>query len=108
MKKPLQDNLHICKVTVGYVVQTWLKKTGKFLGQNFIYGDDVSYEDENGNAIDDEEPEYQPYDMVQPDRFSCFEDHETQVLNNALRHLLFSNSDSQILIDLIKELDNTR
>lgn len=61
-KKPKE----IRKITTGFVIQRWDKKTGKFLGQEFVAGDEVDYEDEFGNPIDEREPEYQEFDMVQP------------------------------------------
>ena len=60
-KKPTE----IRKITTGFVIQRWDKKTGKFLGQEFVAGDEVDYEDEFGKSIDDEEPEYREFEMVQ-------------------------------------------
>ena len=48
----------IRKITDGYVIQRWDKNTGKFLGQEFIAGTNPEYEDEQGNNIDEIEPEY--------------------------------------------------
>jgi hypothetical protein len=54
----------IRKITTGFVTQRWDAQTGEFLGQEFTCGDQVDYEDENGNAIDDgSEPNYQPFTM---------------------------------------------
>ena len=55
----------IRKITDGYVIQRWDKNTGKFLGQEFIAGTNPEYEDEQGNNIDEIEPEYVPYEMEQ-------------------------------------------
>lgn len=62
----------IKKITEGFVVQTWNAETGKFEGQEFIAGDQVDYEDENGNPIDVDDDEdffekypYRCFDMVQ-------------------------------------------
>jgi len=61
------------KVTVGFVIQTFDPKTKKFVSQEFICGDDVSYEDEDGNVVDEDEfkgedgkEDYLPFDMVPP------------------------------------------
>lgn len=55
----------IRKITTGFVTQRWNAATGTFLGQDFTAGDDVAYEDESGNAIDQTEPEYRCFEMVQ-------------------------------------------
>jgi hypothetical protein len=55
----------IRKITVGFVVQRWDARTEKFLGQEFVASDQVAYEDENGNPIEEDEPEYRPFEMVQ-------------------------------------------
>jgi len=55
------------KVTVGFVIQTYDKDTGKCVGQEFMAGDQVDYEDENGEAVSWQESEYQPFDMIQPE-----------------------------------------
>lgn len=57
----------IRKITTGFVIQRWNAETKKFLGQEFVAGDQVDYEDELGNSIDETEPEYQTFDMVQPE-----------------------------------------
>jgi hypothetical protein len=57
--------MEIRKITTGFVIQRWNKETGKFLGQEFVAGDQVEYEDEYGYSIEDQEPEYMPYHMVQ-------------------------------------------
>lgn len=61
----MKQGKEIRKITTGFVVQRWDKETGKFLGQYFECGYEVEYEDELGNVIDDEEPEYICFDMVQ-------------------------------------------
>lgn len=52
------------KITVGWVVQTF-DNNNKCTEQEFHAGDQVDYEDDEGNSID-EWDEYQSYDMVQP------------------------------------------
>jgi hypothetical protein len=55
----------IRKITAGFVVQRWNARTEQFLGQEFVPSGQVSYEDEYGNPIEDDEPEYRPFEMVQ-------------------------------------------
>lgn len=56
----------IHKISEGYVRQRWDAKTGKFLGQEFVAVNEVSYEDEDGNELGGPcEPDYRPFDMVQ-------------------------------------------
>ena len=59
----------ITKTTTGFVTQTYDDK-GKCTGQEFVAGDQVDWEDENGEPVDecdyDVTFEYQPFDMVQP------------------------------------------
>ena len=62
--------MKINKVTIGFVTQVYDTETGKCDSQEFIAGDEVSYEDQYGENfdIDDSETEleYQPYEMIQP------------------------------------------
>ena len=59
------------KITVGFVVQTYSTKDGTHVctGQEFVAGDQVDYEDENGEPIevDVTKENYQPFNMEQPD-----------------------------------------
>ena len=55
------------KITVGFVIQTFEKNAeGKFVcsTQEFVAGDQVDYEDLDGNPIDPPDYEYQPYNMT--------------------------------------------
>jgi hypothetical protein len=56
------------KITVGYVIQVF-NNAGEFVSQEFIAGDDVSYECEGDGINCMDMPlggnEYQPFDMVQ-------------------------------------------
>ena len=61
----------ISKTTVGFVTQTFDTKTGKCIEQEFVAGDQVEWEDEDGQLIDPdevtiEEIDYFPFNMVQP------------------------------------------
>ena len=54
------------KTTTGFVVQTYAKNSAnEFVctGQEFIAGDQVDFEDENGDAIALPEHKYQPFKM---------------------------------------------
>ena len=58
------------KFTVGFVVQSF-NDAGEFVSQQFIAGDQVDYETEDGDAINVEDMpqggnEYIPFDMTQP------------------------------------------
>lgn len=59
------------KITTGFVVQDYEEKNGRFVcvGQEFIAGDQVDYEDEMGESVevDTLKEDYQPFDMVQPE-----------------------------------------
>ena len=55
------------KITVGFVIQTFDKNaTGKFIctKQEFIAGDQVDYEDQDGNYITPPEHPYQQFKMT--------------------------------------------
>ncbi len=54
------------KVTIGFVVQTF-DDNGEPTEQEFIAGDEVTYENGEGEIINTPENEiYLPFDMVQP------------------------------------------
>lgn len=60
------------KITTGFVVQTYDTDAQKWIKQEFIAGDEVDYEFENGEALSEEEigkeiiNEYLPLLMKQP------------------------------------------
>ena len=57
------------KITYGFVVQEFDEETEKFVSQEFVAGDQVEHEDEDGNQVDDLTASSIPYlefDMVQP------------------------------------------
>ena len=60
MSKPYQ------KITIGYVVQKF-DESGLPISQEFVAGDEVAYEDEDGNTVDVTRESYLPFDMVQPE-----------------------------------------
>ena len=53
------------KITYGFVTQTF-GEDGKCTGQEFVAGDQCEFEDVDGESIDEQDEEYQPYNMVQP------------------------------------------
>ena len=55
------------KITVGFVIQTFEKSAdGEFIctSQEFVAGDQVDYEDPNGNPIDPPVHPYQQFNMT--------------------------------------------
>lgn len=55
------------KITTGFVIQNY-DDNGKCTGQEFIAGDQVDWEDDDGEPINEMiEHEYFPYEMVQPE-----------------------------------------
>ena len=61
------------KITVGFVIQEYDTETGKFVSQEFMAGDQVDWEDEDGNAIPKEDA-YLSFEMVQPEDIESVED----------------------------------
>ena len=59
------------KIIIGFVVQEFKQKKGKFvcLKQEFVAGDQIDYENDNGDTVEiDESKEiYFPMEMVQPE-----------------------------------------
>lgn len=61
------------KITTGFAVQEFDAETGRCISQEFVAGDQVSWEDRNGNAISEDgfgidlEGLYFPLEMKQPE-----------------------------------------
>lgn len=55
------------KITTGFVIQKFDTKTRQFIGQEFIAGDQVEFENEDGDPVESFD-EYLPFDMKQPSR----------------------------------------
>jgi hypothetical protein len=53
------------KITTGWVIQVYDTENEKFISQKFVAGDEVEYEDEEGEKVKYFES-YLPFDMVQP------------------------------------------
>jgi len=59
----------IKKITYGFVIQEYDDELEQFVSQEFVAGDQVEHEDEDGNPVDDLTASSIPYlefDMVQP------------------------------------------
>jgi len=62
------------KITVGYVVQTY-NDDAQCMSQEFIASDtDVTYETLQGEVIEEQQEQYCPMVMVQPDMLKALED----------------------------------
>lgn len=59
--------MKVNKIIIGFVIQTYDTEKNKFIGQEFVGSDDVSWETVNGNTMDTP-PTSQtlPTDMIQP------------------------------------------
>jgi len=60
----------INKITVGWVTQTYDTSRKRFLKQEFFAGDQVDFEDKDGNPVQlsiDKKEIYHSYEMIQPE-----------------------------------------
>jgi len=62
----------ISKITIGFVTQVFDTEKQRWISQEFVAGDQVDFEDDNGNPVDapkdkDGEEPYLCFDMVQPE-----------------------------------------
>ncbi len=67
VKIDLSECLELNKVTTGFVIQRYRKQiTGTFkcIGQEFIAGDEVQFENLKGEPVDPPEHDYQPFNMT--------------------------------------------
>ena len=66
--------MKINKITPGFVIQSYDTDTGRCIGQEFVAGDHVQYEDDIGLPVEWREAAEacQPFSMVQPGRGSYF------------------------------------
>lgn len=58
------------KITIGHVEQVYDIDNNRWISQNFIAGDEVDYEDQDGNNLSSDEIlnlPYLPFDMASPD-----------------------------------------
>jgi hypothetical protein len=56
----------INKIIIGFVIQSFDTEKDKFIHQEFVSSDDISFEDAKGNQIFTEIANELPCDMVQP------------------------------------------
>ena len=54
------------KITSGFVFQEYCTESRQWISQEFVAGDDVQWEDENGEYIDSLQTSYLPFVMIQP------------------------------------------
>lgn len=102
------------KITHGYVKQTF-NDAGEFLSQEFIAGDEVEYETEDGYGINqDDMPlagrEYQPFDMANANLMK----QELESLRESIQEDLLSRLDGldepimddvcQIVVDRVNDV----
>lgn len=72
------------KITSGFVIQKF-DENGVFLKQEFVAGDDVSYETEAGDKVDIQQNDtYIPFDMVQP----LYNFTDTELVNDCFNKLI--------------------
>lgn len=58
--------MRVKKITTGFVVQTYDTDLECCVNQEFVAGDQVDWEDEDGNTINaDTSLPYQPFNMIQ-------------------------------------------
>jgi hypothetical protein len=55
------------KITTGFVIQEYDVDAKEWISQEFVAGDLVDWEDENGESVDCFDDVYLPFDMKQPD-----------------------------------------
>jgi hypothetical protein len=55
----------INKITTGFVIQKYDTKTGNFINQEFVCGDDTTFENLKGEEVEGFDA-YLEYDMKQP------------------------------------------
>ena len=63
----------IRKITTGYVIQ-WFEEDGRFVGQEFVAGDQVEWENDKGEPISSKDW-YVSFDMI-----DSIEEHEDIIL----------------------------
>jgi hypothetical protein len=91
------------KTTTGFVIQSFDPRSGDFISQEFVAGDQEEWEDSEGIALDDPPDADFPFDMMQPMHRSKppMNTGESQTfLQKQIRTL------SQGIVDLNKQLEN--
>ena len=104
------------KITVGFVAQTYEKnEMGNFIctGQEFVAGDQVDYENADGNTVTPPEHEYQPFEMRVSDKANQQKKsglgilEACKVLTSYTMDLLY-RLDDQVNLSDIEELQQAR
>jgi hypothetical protein len=57
----------IKKITQGYVIQEFDTELEEWVSSNFVAGDQVSYEDEEGHPVSNGTKGYLGFGMIQPE-----------------------------------------
>jgi hypothetical protein len=57
----------INKITTGFVIQEFDEKTEKCVNQDFVAGDEVVWENEDGEVLSNAPETYFPFNMIQPE-----------------------------------------
>lgn len=84
------------KITVGFVIQEF-NDDGKCLSSQFVAGDQVDWEDDDGNSIEPIANEsYHPLEMVQPTQTEGFKWITDRVPSN--RRTVHLNVENQIVV----------
>jgi hypothetical protein len=68
MRNDMKDYTVTKKIIVGFVVQTFDNETKKCIHQEFVSGDDITYENDNGDTLDNHEELYFPLEMKQSEK----------------------------------------
>jgi|SaaInlV_130m_DNA_2_1039683.scaffolds.fasta_scaffold58362_2 hypothetical protein len=58
--------MKVKKITTGFVIQEYDVDAKEWISQEFVAGDQVEWEDENGESVDSVDDAYLPMNMVQP------------------------------------------
>lgn len=81
----------IQKITTGFVIQKFDTKTNQFVSQEFIAGDQVEHEDENGEFVDnhdyDIDNHYMQFNMKQPNLNDYGDTSKIKTLRDLKDHL---------------------
>ena len=97
------------KITVGFVVQDYKKdNTGHFVctDQNFVAGDQVDYEDNQGNKINPPRHDYQPYKMLFTNKMEMLVDQLSEACKSITSYTtdLLYKLDDQMDVNDVQEI----
>jgi len=100
------------KITTGFVIQTFDTDKGRFVSQEFVAGEQVDYEDTDGEAVDSDllkvkgKDAYQPFDMVQPGHATAKASEVIVEISGGCLTAVYS-SDPRATVDLL-DWDNVK